>query len=140
MNELDVAIYEALKSAPAVLALLPNGEDDIYGDAAKENAPFPYIVFETVGPGTPRYSFKKREWEEFVIRVKAVTHGKSSKPAKTIAAAVDAVLSDGTFTIPGHTLMYSRKLTDSPPLTEPDGSNRYYHRGGDFEIWVGPAE
>jgi hypothetical protein len=137
MNALETAIFDTLKAAPAVAALLSNGEDDIHADEAPENSAFPHIVFMQIA-GTPRYSLPKREWEEFVYLVKGVTQEKGSKKAQEIAEAVDEVLSDGTFTVPGHTLMYSRKLIDMPPLTETDQGKRYNHRGGHFEIWVGP--
>lgn len=138
MNALEKALFETLGDAASVTGKLADGADGIYADEAPQGAAFPHIVFQRIA-GTPRYSLPQREWEEFVYRVKAVTADDSSKGAQAIAEAVDAVLSDGEFTISGQSLMYSRKLADNPALVETEESTRYNTRGADFEIWVGPA-
>lgn len=137
MNALVKALFEVLGKAKAVTDLLAAGSKSIFEDEAPENAAYPHIVISRV-IGTARYSLPKREWEEFVMQVEAFTEGETSKPAQEIAEAVDATLSDGAFTIPGHDLMYSRKLTDMPSLPEREGGIRYNRRGAHFEIWVGP--
>lgn len=136
MNALEQALYDTITKAASVTKLL-TAADAVHADEAPENANFPHVVFGEIG-SIAAYSLVKREWEQFVYQIKGVTKDESAKLAKEIGEALDALLSDGTFTIPGHQLMYSRKITDMPPLTERIDGARYNHRGGHFEIWVGP--
>lgn len=133
MNELDKALYDKLRGDSALTDLLPS-TTAIYEHEAPENTSPPFVLFEQAS-GSPSFTLAAKAWDAFTYLVKGITQEDSSKAAKTIAARLEAVLSDTTLTISAHQQMLCRKQSEVK-YVEGTGPTRYNHAGALWRIWV----
>lgn len=140
MNDNDVAaaLYAFLAAQGSITSLLANGADSIYEDEAEENAEHPHLVYNEQAGVPNRTLGDGLNFDAYVYQVKAVTTGDSAKAAAEIRDAVEAVLSDGAFTIPDRKLIVGDKISNIR-MTELEGGTRYNHRGALYRMWTEPA-
>lgn len=126
------ALYAKLSGAESVTKLL-SSSSAIYFEQATPEAEYPLVIFSR-SSGTDAYTFAERAWRDQLWLVKAVDRSTSANVADEIDAAVDALLTDGTLTISGASLMSMRRASDMPPFAETKDGQMYRHAGGLYKI------
>lgn len=138
MNELDAALYTALKQDAPLTGLLadpPGGlEASVYEGLAPQGSRPPYVIFSEQTT-TRAYAHAGRAWDRAIYLVKAVTEGPSAGLAGEIAAAIDELLDDGTLAIAGHAQLCMRHIENVRYREVADGK-QHVHRGALYRIHV----
>lgn len=140
-SDIDNALIAKLSADGPLLALMPNG---VYWQVAPSNSTR-YVVVELV-TSHDEPVFGGRAWESAIYQVKAVGRSTPSVPLqdnamKDAAARIDALLENGTLSIPGFTLMSMRRVEDRIRVTEQDPADpaiKWFHRGGRYEVVASP--
>lgn len=105
----------------------------IYHQQAPAGAAFPLVVFNKQA-GNPTETFgDPSAYENDVWLVKGVDRNTSADTAEAIQARLDALLSDGTLSISGASLMYLRRQSDVEYVETDDGV-RYQHAGSLYRL------
>lgn len=140
-SDVDNALVAKLGADATLLALMPNG---VYFDEGPPNATRLVIVSLVDEHDEPQ--FGGRAFEDALYLVKAVALSKPSAPLpsnvmKDAAARIDALLENGTLTVPGYGLMTMQRDSRirSTEVDEIDSSIRWQHRGGRYQVMVAPV-
>jgi len=105
----------------------------IYHQQAPAGASYPLVIINKQ-TGTPTEAFgDPSAFETDVWMVKAVDRSNSADTAEAIQARLDALLSDGTLSISGASLMYLRRQSDVE-YSETDDGVRYQHAGSLYRL------
>jgi hypothetical protein len=134
VNAVEAALYSKLTGDGTLVGLLAAGTASVHAYRAPENSVSPLVVFSEQAD-TPGYTFRARAWENLLYLVKGVVEEYSMKTAGQIAERLDALLSDGTLSISGRSLLYLRRETGVRYSEQSDGKT-YYHAGGVFRVWT----
>lgn len=136
MSALATALYGKLAADTTLTAMLSGGTASpaIFRDPAPQGATAPFVVFSFASE-VDDYTLGGRAFEDAIYTVKAIDKAPSAARAGTIAARIDAVLTDGTLSVSGHTHLYTRRQS-SIEYPEIDQGDRYWHSGGQFRIVV----
>lgn len=135
-SDVENALLAKLGADGALLALAPNG---VYWD----DAPAGSTRFVIVSLATERDEpmFGARAFEDALYLVKYVALSTAAGNPKDAAARIDALLENGTLTIPGYGLMTMHR-EERVRVTEVDAvdrSIRWQHRGGRYRVVVSPS-
>lgn len=130
----DTTLNGLLAAPPAGFA------KSIYYQMAPQAASFPYVIFSKQA-GTPTYALAlptAMDSEVWLIKgVARNTPGEVTDSPDSIAARLDALLTDGTLSISGATKLYLRRESDVD-YAEPDGDKQYRHAGSLFRLIATP--
>jgi hypothetical protein len=131
------AIYGRLAGDTTLNNLLgtpaPNYSKSIYHQQAPDGANYPMVVFNKQ-TGAPTEAFgDPSAYETDTWLIKAVDRNTSADTAEAIQARLDALLSDGTLSISGASLMYLRRQSDIEYAETTDGV-RYQHAGSLYRL------
>jgi hypothetical protein len=135
-SEVDNALVAKLLADAPLMALMPDG-----------------VFFDEAAPGLQRFvivslveehdeaHFGGRAYEDATYLVKAVALSTSGGNVKGAAARIDALLEDGTLTVPGysHMTMHRLERIRITEVDEIDASIRWQHRGGRYRVMVAPT-
>lgn len=140
-SDIDNALVAKLGADAPLLALMPNG---VYFDEGPAGATR-FVVVSLIDEHDEA-QFGSRAIEDALYLVKAVALSKPSTPLpanvmKDAAARIDALLEDGTLTVPGYGLMTMHRDSRirSTEVDQVDSSIRWQHRGGRYQVMVAPA-
>jgi hypothetical protein len=104
----------------------------IYYQQAPEGSGFPYLIFSKQA-GTPRYAIGARAYDSEVWLIKAIDRRDTADTADTIASRLEALLTDSTISISGHTQLLLRRESDVDYSEAIDGV-LYRHAGAYFRL------
>lgn len=133
---IEGAIYEKLAGDTVLTAMLSGGtaSPSVYSDQAPQGATEPYVVY-SLASEADSYTLASRSWENGVYLVKAVDKSNSTTRAGSIAARIDAVLTDGALSISGRSHLSTRR-TERVRYPETVSGVVYQHAGGYFRVYV----
>lgn len=132
-SALDDALVARLLADDALMA---EAIDGVYIDEAPPGAKQFVIVSLVDALDVPQ--FGGRAYEDNLYMVKFVALSTAGANVATAAARLDALLEDGTLTIPGYTLMTMRRESRlrQTEVDDADPSLRWQHRGGRYRVMV----
>jgi hypothetical protein len=133
-SDIDNALVAKLGSDATLLALMPNGV--YWGQAPPQSTR--YVIVSLIDEAD-EYVFNQRAAENAVYLVKAVGLSTANPDMKAAAARIDALLDNGTLTVPGYTQMVMvREKRERPPveIDDVDPNIRWYHRGGHYRVMM----
>lgn len=141
-SAIDNALVTKLGGDATLLALMPNGA---YFDVAPPGSTR-FVIVSLANSHDESMMMSARAFEEMTYLIKAVGRQTPSAPLpsnamKDAAARIDALLDDGTLTVPGYALMVMRRVERIrvTEVDETDESILWQHRGGMYEVLVSPA-
>ena len=131
------ALYGKLSGDTTLNNLLgtpPTGySKSIYHQQAPAGAAYPLVIINKQ-TGTPTEAFgDPSAFETDTWLIKAVDRNTSADTAEAIQARLDSLLSDGTLSISGASLMYLRRQSDVEYPETTDGV-RYQHAGSLYRL------
>ena len=131
-------LYQKL-SGDVDLGALLSSQQAVYHAQAPSGAAFPYIIFHKQA-GTPTYTFQTggAAFDNEVWLVKGIARSTSSNTVDAIAARLDAVLTDGSITISGKSVMWLKRESDVEYLETVDGQ-QYRHAGALYRLIYQPS-
>lgn len=135
---IEAALVTALTNASALQALGVDGEVQVLHRVAPDDVENPYVVFQSMTPGTDAYTLARRAYIEAIYKVVAFVSGPSNVLAQAMAAAVDDALNDASLTVAGWGLMYCRR-EQIVELTDQLSGVLWNQAGGLYRITVAPA-
>ncbi len=138
-RDIDNALSAKLIGDATLMTLVPGG---VYFDEGPANQTR-YVVVSLVTPSDTRM-FGGRAFEENIYLVKAVMRSDSGGNIAAAEARIDALLEDGTLTVPGYTLACMQRFPDIPRIRtterdDKDASLIWQHAGGYYEVWMSPS-
>jgi hypothetical protein len=110
----DTTLTGLLGAAPASYT------KSIYYGIAPEGAAYPFVIFNKQA-STPYYALSERVLDNDVWLIKGVDRSSGADVVDAIASRLDALLTDGTISISGHTQLYLRRESDVDYSEESDG-------------------
>lgn len=122
-------LYSALTGASSITDLVGQR---VFHQKAPKDTQLPFIVFFKQS-GTPTYAFGATAFDTQSWVVKAVDRDESSDRAEDIAAAVDALLTNGSLTLQSGSLMDLRRQSDIDYLEDDEGV-QYRHHGASYRV------
>jgi hypothetical protein len=130
-SEIDNALMAKLLGDATLQGLMPDGV--YWGVAAPGRTRF-VIVSLVIAQDVQQ--FVKRSYEDVLYVVKAVASSMSGGDVKAAAARIDALLENGTLSIPGYALMtlYREERIRDTEFDDVDSSIRWQHRGGRYRL------
>jgi hypothetical protein len=125
-------VIAKLGSDPQLLALLP---DNVYEDVAPPAAKRFAIVSQILATDTGVFS-QGRVLEEALLLVEARVLRTSGGDAAAAAARIDALLEDGTLTVPGYQVsaLYREEFVRGTEVDEVDPTIVWKRRGGRYRV------
>lgn len=136
-DALDAAFYTRL-SGDATLQTLLGGAGRIFRLKAPSGT-FPALIYSSQG-GPDRSTLGGLRIRDLVYRFRVWDQGFSAQGAKAILARVDALLQDATLSVSGGSVLFLRRRSELPDLTE-DGSGGvpYQIVGSEYAVEVIPS-
>lgn len=135
MIALDTAIRTKLVADNGVGGVNTLTSGRIYRHVAPQSAASPFVVFQQMS-AVDEYTWTLRDHRRILYQIKAVSDGLDPAAAGVIAKRIDTILTDGSLTISGGTLLYLRRTADVE-YTELDGDRYFQHLGAIFDLMVG---
>ena len=129
MRVVDAGLYTLLNADATLVSL---GSTGAYRLVAPQGATLPYVIFSQMS-GVDDYTFDGRSGRSLLYQVKAVTSGQSASTAEQMAERIDAVLTDGSLSVSGWTVLRCRRESDVL-YTETSEGMTYNHVGGLFRV------
>ena len=134
---IDEALVDLLQADPGLAAAMPDG---VYWDAGPPAATRLVVVSRLEQVDAPTFD-AARAFETITYRIRAIalsTLPNANAAARAAEARIDALLTGGTLTAPGYTLMAGRRLAPihTTPVDPVDPTILWYERGGEYEIWM----
>ncbi len=135
MKDLAPALYTKLTGSATLTGKLASNTS-VYHQTIPQGASLPCVVFN-LQAGTDNYTLKARSWRDRLVQVKGIAASPGDAPDTTaaddIAAAIDSLLTDGTLTITGATLLVMRRVSDVSYMEKTD-AGLVAHAGGLYRI------
>lgn len=132
MNELDAAIYSKLQTTGALTSLL-SGTTAIYSIQAKDNASFPYIVFNVQGGGDENQTAHRTK--NLVVFIRAYSQV-SKVQAGSIDAQIDAAMHMQTLNVSGWANFWTAREGDLSAVENPASAKPIYMVGGLYRVRI----
>jgi hypothetical protein len=135
MIEVERAIVALLEGDPVLDSYGPGGQMSVWRNLAPEGEPLPYVLLSKQA-GSRIYAHKSLLVRDLVYLVKAVDSGHDHTRAAQIDARLDALLTDGTLTLPPPLAHLSTRRESDIDYEETDGGVTYQHLGGLYRVQV----
>lgn len=135
------SLYGKLAGDSTLVAMLgtpPSGySKSLYHQQAPPGAGFPYVIFAK-SSGVPRYAIGARAYDNELWIIKGVDrpatpHDNTADRVDGIATRLDTLLTDGTISISGSTLLLLRRSSDVEYTETADGV-LYRHAGALYRL------
>jgi hypothetical protein len=130
-SAIDDALIAVLLGDATLMGLLPDG---VYYDSARPKAQRFVIVSVVTADDEPVLG--RRGYEDVLYLVKAVGLVSTGADIKAAAQRIDALLEDGTLTIPGYVHMVTCREARIRyiEVDDVDDTIRWHHRGGHYRV------
>ncbi len=132
MHAFDTALYGKLHGDATLLGLAPG---DVHRHVAKQGTALPFVLFAKQSEQCEYTQGASRKRTRAMTYLVKAVDDPASNNGGAIDARIDALLTDGTLTISGATLLYMRRTSGMDYVEVADGVI-YRHVGGLYEIEV----
>lgn len=135
MIEVEQAIVTLLESDAELDSYGPGGQMSVWRNLAPEGEPLPFILLVKQA-GSRIYAKQSLLVRDLLYVVKAVDTGHDHSRAAAIDARVNALLTDGTLTLPSPLRHLATRRTADIDYEETDAGVTYQHLGGTYRVQV----
>jgi hypothetical protein len=140
LQALKVGLYSKLTSDATLLGYLGTRSDaakSVYDKIADEDAVYPLLVYRFTDPGgQDDYTLSVRADVVYQLEVEAVAEGYDATAAEQAIERVDTLLTDGTVTVSGYTIMYIRRVASWEDFEVGNAGEVYQVAGARFRIMM----
>ena len=134
MNAVQAALYSKLANNAALMARASGG---VHYRIAPLATTCPFIVFSQQSHVPLGYGLSgQRTADNLVYLVKVVDRGESNQHAAAITADIDALLDNGTLTVPGYRSVWLRTINAGIEYDEMAADGLYQHVGAEYRVII----
>lgn len=136
-SDIDNALIAKLGADALLLSLMPNG---VYWDEAPAQSRQFVIVSLVDEADEPMFGGRAFEDALYLVVARELSTV-AVKNVKAAAARIDALLEDGTLTVPGysHMVMHRESRVRMTEVDYQDSAIRWSHRGGRYRVQQAPV-